>query len=110
MEKEKEVCVLSENIFKKYWDILLLNYNKKHTQKLFNLYYSIFRKFEEQDFKVAIEQVLKKQPYFPNINEIFKYLPTHTEKLEQKLKDWENVKVEPTTIEEQEELKKILKI
>ncbi|MCM1052491.1 MAG: hypothetical protein NC483_00715 [Ruminococcus sp.] len=109
MEKEKEVCVLSQDRFKYYWDLLLLNYNKRHTQKLFNLYYSIFRKVEEQNFKYAIEQAIKHQSYFPNVNEIYKYLPTREDKLQQKMRDWENVEAEETTIEEQEELKNLLR-
>lgn len=108
MEKDKEVCVLSKDRFKYYWELLLLNYNQKHTQKKFNLYYSIFKNIEEKDLKIAVKKSIENQQFFPNVNEIYKYLPTPEDKMEEKLKNWENVKKEETTEEEQEELKKIL--
>lgn len=110
MEKEKEVCALSKDRFKYYWELLLLNYNQKHTQKKFNLYYSIFKNIEEEDLKIAIKRAIENQRFFPNINEIHSCLPTQEEKMEQKLKSWENIEKEEATEEEQEELKKLLEI
>lgn len=113
MDKEKEVCVLSKDIFIYYWKMLLLNYNQKNThemQKKCKLTYAVFRDISEEDFKIAILNTMKYQQYFPNINEIYKYLPTHENKLSQKLKSWENVKAEIATEEEQAELKEILEI
>lgn len=102
MEKDKE-CVLNINIFKKYWKLLLLNYNKKHTQELFNLYYSDFKKIKEEDFIIAIKGAIDNQPYFPNIYEIRKYLP------KKDIPQWLDKKIEKeeATIEEQEELRKL---
>lgn len=102
MEKDKE-CVLNINIFNKYWKLLLLNYSKKDTQTLHNFYYSMFKDVEEQDFIIAIREAIKNQTYFPNVNEIYKYLPS-------KIENWENIEKEETSKEEQEELRKLLEI
>lgn len=113
MEKDKEVCVLSQDRFKYYWRLLLLNYNQRNTheiQQKYKLFYSVFKDIEEKDFKIAIKKTIQYQQYFPNVSEIFKYLPTEEEKLQQKMKDWENVKAELATKEEQEELRNLLKI
>lgn len=108
MEKDKE-CVLDIKVFTKYWKQLLLNYNKKHTQEKFKLYYSIFKNTSEEDLKIAIRKTIEQQPYFPNVNEIYRYLPTKEDKIQEKLKSWENVKAELATDEEIEELKDLLK-
>jgi len=105
MEKDKE-CVLNINTFNIYWKQLLLNYRKKHTQELFKLYYSIFKDFSEKEVKIAFKNAIINQPYFPNVNEICKYLPN---KLEQKLKEWDSIEEEIASEEEQEELKELLK-
>lgn len=113
MEKDKEVCVLSQDRFNIYWKLLLLNYSQKYTQKMqqkYKLFYSIFKDYEENDVKIAIKKTIKYQQYFPNVNEVIKYMPTQEEKMQQKMKDWEKVKAEKTTEAEQEELKKLLKI
>lgn len=113
MEKDKEVCVLSKDRFEIYWKLLLLNYNQKNThemQQKYKLFYSVFKDVEENDFKIAVKKAIQYQQYFPNVNEVYKYLPTTSEKIEQKLKDWENIQAEKTSEEEQEELKKLLKI
>ena len=110
MEKDKEVCVLSKDRFIYYWDLLLLNYNQKNThdiQEKRKLTYAVFRDVSEKDFKVAILNTMKYQQYFPNINEIYKYLPNKTE---QKLNEWKSIEKEIATDEEQKELKKILEI
>ncbi len=102
MEKDKE-CVLNINIFNKYWKLLLLNYSKKDTQTLHNFYYSMFKSVKEKDFIIAIREAIKNQPYFPNVNEIYRYLP-------HKIENWENIEKEITSEEEQKELRKLLEI
>lgn len=111
MEKDKEVCVLSKNRFIYYWNLLLLNYNQKHTQELRqkrSLYYSVFKDVEEEDFKIAIKKTMQNQKYFPNVSEIFEYIPTYQEKLIEKMDSWEKLEKAETSLEEQEELKKLL--
>lgn len=111
MEKDKEVCVLSKDRFIYYWNLLLLNYNQKHTQELqqkLNLYYSVFKDVEEEDFKTAIKKAMQNQKFFPNVNEIYKYLPTYQDKLIEKMDAWKNLKKEEASLEEQNELKKLL--
>lgn len=99
------VCVLNINIFSKYWKLLLLNYNQKHTQEKHKLYYSFFKDVEEKDFILAIKECIKHQQYFPNVAEIYKYLPNKD------VPKWfnETIEHEPTTKEEQEELEKLFK-
>ena len=106
MEKEKE-CVLNISIFDRYYKMLLLNYNKKHTQSLYKMYYEFFKNEAESDFKNAIMEAIRNEKYFPNVAELSKYLPTKEEK---KLREWENIKSESVTDEEEKELKEMLKI
>ena len=106
MDKEKE-CVLNISIFDSYYKMLLLNYNKKHTQSLYKMYYEFFKNETEEDFKNAVIQVIRNEKYFPNIAELSKYLPTKTEK---KLKEWENTESDQVTEEEEKELKEMLKL
>lgn len=106
MDKEKE-CVLNKYIFDSYYKMLLLNYNKKHTQSLYKMYYEFFKNEAESDFKNAVMEVIRNEKYFPNIAELSKYLPSCEEK---KLREWENVKPEIVGEEEEKELKEMLKI
>ena len=108
MEMEKE-CVLNISIFDSYFNVLLLNYNKskKDTHNLRKMYYEFFKNETETDFKNAVMQAIRNEKYFPNIAELSKYLPTAEEK---KLRDWENIKAETVTDEEEKELKEMLKI
>ena len=106
MDKEKE-CVLNKYIFDNYYKMLLLNYNKKHTQSLYKMYYEFFKNETEEYFKNAVMEAIRNEKYFPNIAELSKYLPTKTEK---KLKEWEDVRSEKVTEEEEKELKEMLKI
>ena len=106
MDKEKE-CVLNKYTFDSYYKMLLLNYSKKHTQFLYKMYYEFFKNETEEDFKNAVMQVIRNEKYFPNIAELSKYLPTKEEK---KLRDWENIKSEIVTEEEEKELKEMLKL
>lgn len=106
MDKEKE-CVLNKYIFDNYYKMLLLNYNKKHTQSLYKMYYEFFKNETEEYFKNAVMEAIRNEKYFPNIAELSKYLPT---KAEQKLKEWEDVRSEKVTEEEEKELKEMLKI
>lgn len=65
-------------VFTKYWQVLKREYqDKQHNTQDLKLYYSIFKEYPEKEFKQAIKQVLKYENYFPRINEIVKYLPTH---------------------------------
>lgn len=108
MEKDKEKeCVLDISIFDSYYKMLLLNYSKKHTQSLRKMYYEFFKNETESDFKNAVMQAIRNEKYFPNVAELSKYLPTLEEK---KLREWENVKSETITEEEEKELKEMLKI
>lgn len=106
MDKEKK-CVLNKYIFDNYYKMLLLNYNKKHTQSLYKMYYEFFKNEAESDFKNAITEAIRSEKYFPNVAELSKYLPTKEEK---KLREWENIKSESVTDEEEKELKEMLKI
>ena len=106
MENNNSVCVLNINIFKKYWNYLLLNYNKPHTQNLFNLYYSFFKDCSERDFILAVKKCIEKEKYFPNISELFKYLPSEDT---DKLNEWKNVKKEEVSEEEKKELEEMFK-
>ena len=106
MDKEKE-CVLNKYIFDNYYKMLLLNYNKKHTQSLYKMYYEFFKNETEEDFKNAVMEAIRNEKYFPNIAELSKYLPTEEEK---KLKGWENLESKTVTEEEENELKEMLKI
>ena len=106
MDKEKE-CVLNISIFDNYYKMLLLNYNKKHTQSLYKMYYEFFKNETEEDFKNAVMEAIRNEKYFPNIAELSKYLPTKTEK---KLKEWENTESDQVTEEEEKELKEMLKL
>ena len=101
MEKNKN-SVCNINIFNKYWNLLLLNYNKTHTQNLFNLYYSIFKIYSEQEIKEAFKEAMLHERFFPNINELNNYFENP------KLKKWDNIKKEEASNEEIEELKKLL--
>ena len=66
------------DIFTKYWLLLKKEYqDKQHDNTDLKLYYSILKDYPEKDIKQAIKQVLKYETYFPRINEIIKYLPTH---------------------------------
>ena len=115
MEKDKDVdevdvekeYTLNRDKFEIYYKMLLLNYNKKHTQSLYKMYYEFFKNETEEDFKNAVIQVIRNEKYFPNIAELSKYLPTKTEK---KLKEWEDVRSEKVTEEEEKELKEMLNI
>lgn len=115
MEKDKDVdevdvekeYTLNRDKFEIYYKMLLLNYNKKHTQSLYKMYYEFFKNESEEDFKNAVIQVIRNEKYFPNIAELSKYLPTKEEK---KLRDWENVKSDQVSEEEEKELKEMLKI
>lgn len=72
--------MLRLEFFNTYWDILKRNYmDKTHNEKDKIDYFSIFRKYEEEDFKRAIEKCLLNQPYFPRVDEIAKYLPIEDE-------------------------------
>lgn len=106
MDREKE-CVLNISIFDSYYKMLLLNYSKKHTQSLYKMYYEFFKNETEEDFKNAVMQAIRNEKYFPNVAELSKHLPTQEEK---KLRDWENVKSETVSEEEEKELKEMLKI
>ena len=108
MDKEKE-CVLNISIFDNYFNVLLLNYNKskKDTHNLRKMYYEFFKNETEEDFKNAVMQAIRNEKYFPNVAELSKHLPTQEEK---KLRDWENVKSETVSEEEEKELKEMLKI
>lgn len=101
--------LVSKDTFKKYWEILKRNYqDKTHNITDFNLYYSIFKEFEEKDFINAIKQVLLNNKYFPRIDEIAQYLPQN----DTKLPEWFNKDLnEKTNITktEKEELEKIIK-
>lgn len=108
IEKEKEVCCLRLSIFKKYWNILKRNYqDKTHNDEDLKMYFSILRDYQEQDVINAIKEVLKKQPYFPRVDEIVKYLPTQQEQEEP---GWfyQNLENNLPTKEEQEEMQNIL--
>ena len=108
IEKEKEVCCLRLSIFKTYWNILKRNYqDKTHNDEDLKMYFSILRDYQEQDVINAIKEVLKNQPYFPRVDEIFKYLPTQQRQEEP---NWFYQKLENNipTQQEQEEMKKIL--
>lgn len=99
------MCCLRLSIFKKYWNILKRNYqDKTHNDEDLKMYFSILKDYQEQDVINAIKEVLKKQPYFPRVDEIVKYLPTQEEP------NWfnQNPKNNLPTQEEQEEMKKIL--
>lgn len=108
MDKEKE-CVLDISIFDSYFNVLLLNYNKskKDTHNLRKMYYEFFKNETEKDFKNAVIQAIRNEKYFPNIAELSKYLPSSEEK---KLRDWENIKPETISEEEEKKLKEMLKI
>ena len=106
MDKEKE-CVLNKYIFDNYYKMLLLNYNKKHTQSLYKMYYEFIKNETEEDFKNAVMEAIRNEKYFPNIAELSKYLPTKEEK---KLRNWKNIESETVTEEEEKELKEMLKI
>lgn len=115
MEKDKDVdevdvekeYTLNKEKFEIYYKMLLLNYNKRHTQSLYKMYYEFFKNETEEDFKNAVMEAIRNEKYFPNIAELSKYLPT---KAEQKLKEWEDVRSEKVTEEEEKELKEMLKI
>ena len=115
MEKDKDVdevdvekeYTLNRDKFEIYYKMLLLNYNKRHTQSLYKMYYEFFKNETEEDFKSAVMEAIRNKKYFPNIAELSKYLPT---KAEQKLKEWEDVRSEKVTEEEEKELKEMLKI
>ena len=115
MEKDKDVdevdvekeYTLNRDQFEIYYKMFLLNYNKKHTQSLYKMYYEFFKNETEEDFKNAVIQVIRNEKYFQNIAELSKYLPTKTEK---KLKEWEDVRSEKVTEEEEKELKEMLNI
>ena len=62
---------------------------------------------KNRSLKNAVMQAIRNEKYFPNIAELSKYLPT---KMEKKLSDWENIKAETVTDEEEKELKEMLKI
>lgn len=78
--------------------------DKTHNDEDLKMYFSILRAYQEQDVISAIKEVLKKQPYFPRVDEIVKYLPIQEEP------NWFNQNVENNipTQKEQEEMKKIL--
>ena len=101
--------LVSRDIFEKYWNILKRNYqDKTHNTTDFNLYYSIFKDFEEKDFINAIKQVLLNNKYFPRIDEIAQYL-SHCNNKEP---EWFNndLSKEPhITKNEKEELERIIK-
>ena len=115
MEKDKDVdevdvekeYTLNREKFEIYYKMLLLNYNKRHTQSLYKMYYEFFKNETEEYFKNAVMEAIRNEKYFPNIAELSKYLPT---KAEQKLKEWEDVRSEKVTEEEEKELKEMLKI
>ena len=115
MEKDKDVdevdvekeYTLNRDQFEIYYKMLLLNYSKKHTQSLYKMYYEFFKNETEEDFKNAVMQAIRNEKYFPNVAELSKHLPTQEEK---KLRDWENVKSETVSEEEEKELKEMLKI
>lgn len=115
MEKDKDVdevdvekeYTLNRDKFEIYYKMLLLNYNKKHTQSLYKMYYEFFKNETESDFKNAVMEVIRNEKYFPNVAELSKYLPTKEEK---KLREWENVKSKIVNEEEEKELKEMLKI
>ena len=115
MEKDKDVdevdvekeYTLNRDKFEIYYKMLLLNYNKRHTQSLYKMYYEFFKNETEEDFKSAVMEAIRNEKYFPNIAELSKYLPTKEEK---KLREWENVGSEKVTEEEEKELKEMLKI
>lgn len=115
MEKDKDVdevdvekeYTLNRDKFEIYYKMLLLNYNKRHTQSLYKMYYEFFKNETEEDFKNAVMEAIRNEKYFPNIAELSKYLPTKEEK---KLRDWENVESVKVSEEEEKELKEMLKI
>lgn len=115
MEKDKDVdevdvekeYTLNRDKFEIYYKMLLLNYNKKHTQSFYKMYYEFFKNESEEDFKNAVMEAIRNEKYFPNIAELSKYLPTKEEK---KLRDWENVKSDQVSEEEERKLKEMLKI
>ena len=99
--------LVSRDIFSKYWNILKRNYqDKTHTIEDFNLYYSIFKDFEEKDFINAIKQVLLNNKYFPRIDEIAQYLSHSNDKVPEWFNDDLNTHI---TNDEQKELEKIIK-
>lgn len=101
--------LVSRDIFKKYWDILKRNYqDKTHTTEDFNIYYSIFKDFEEKDFINAIKQVLLNNKYFPRIDEIAQYIQ-HSDTNVPKWFNDDLSKDTHITEKEQEELEKIIK-
>ncbi len=100
--------LVSRDIFKKYWNILKRNYSDKtHNASDFNLYFSIFKDYEEEKFIYAIKQVLINNSYFPRIDEIAKYLSNDDEP--KWLKDFaKNIEVQKLSKEDQKELDEIL--
>lgn len=111
MDKDKEVeCgnKLRLNIFDTYWNIMKSNYkDTQHNEFEYRYYYSIFRDYDEENFKIAIKMVLKYQQYFPRIDEIVKYLPDIDNK---NVTSWfdKEIKKEEITKEEQIEVEKII--
>ena len=90
--------------FSKYWNILKKNYqDKTHNKEELYTYYSIFKDYDEEIFKLAIKEVLLHQKYFPRIDEIFQYIPEETPSWFDK-----ELKVESTSDEEQKEMEELL--
>ena len=111
-------CIyIDKDIFIKYWNILKKEYqDKTHDTQDLKLYYSILKDYKEKDLKQALKEVLKNENYFPRINEIIKYLPTHDTNNKIKydkdgvmLWNGKRCEVKKMTQKEQEELDKILK-
>ena len=79
--------------------------DKTHDDEDKKTYYSIFREYDEQEFKNAVKQVLLNQSYFPRIDEISKYLLVEVD-----VPKWFNEKLEneQPTQQEIQEMDKIL--
>lgn len=89
--------------FNKYWQILKRVHNDKtHTQQDADIYYSVFKDCNENDFSQAIKEAIRKIKYFPKPAEINQFLP------KEKMEDWDDLKKEPMNDAEKEEMEKIL--